>query len=324
MATSVNFSRRQFFSASASAIAGLLVGCRTVETGSHEGARLFLDYDEAALDAAYDQRVWADNIDDVIARIVARNAAAQRVLDAPARRSYGPSAVEALDWYRPASEGGPVHVHFYGGGWQRGAAAGNAFIAELSVRAGAHCVIPDYVKVGDTAGDLLPLAEQCRRAVAWVYANAERFGGNPDRIVVSGHSAGGHLAGVVLTTNWAAYDLPMDVVKKGLCVSGMFDLYPVSLSSRNEYVSFTDRSIEELSPIRHLDLVNAEIVVAVGTRESPEFQRQSREFAAALASAGKNSRLLVADGLNHFEILLDLGSPDGVVRRALSELINRS
>jgi arylformamidase len=324
MNKSWEWSRRKFLGASSSGMAGILVGCRPSETAPSEDTHLFLDYDEAALDAAYDQRVWADNIDDVVARIAARNAEARDVAGEPTRHSYGPSDIQALDWYSPTTEGGPVHVHFYGGGWRLGEAGSNVYVAELSTRVGAHCVIPDYVKVGDTRGDLLPLAEQCRRAVAWVYENAEGFGANPERIIVSGHSAGGHLAGVVLTTNWTEYGLPRDVVKKGLCVSGMFDLYPVSLSARNEYVTFTEQSVEALSPIRHLDLVNAEVVVAVGTEESPEFQRQSREFAASLASAGKNSRLLMAKGLNHFEILLDLGTADGIVRQVLNELISRA
>jgi arylformamidase len=316
-------SRRRFIGLSSGMLAGVLMGCESDQRGNSDEAPIFLDYGEAALDSAYNQRVWADNADDVIAQISARNAEARAVLGDPARRSYGPSDSEGLDWYRPGGEGGPVHVHFYGGGWRIGEARGNAFIAEQSTLAGAHCVIPDYVKVGDTGGDLLPLAEQCRRAVAWVYENAEMFGGDRERIIVSGHSAGGHLAGVVLATDWTTYGLPNDVVKKGLCVSGMYDLYPVSLSSRNEYVSFTPESIESLSPIRHVDLIDAEVVVAVGTRESPEFQRQAREFAASLVSAERHSRLLAAEGLNHFEILLSLGTPGGIVREALADLIQR-
>jgi arylformamidase len=292
--------------------------------GAPEAPVIFLDYDEAGLDAAYDQTAWADNIDDVVARILARDAEAKSALDAPVRYSFGSSEIEGLDWYSPGGDGGPVHVHFYGGAWRSGESVGNAYIADLSLEVGAHCVIPDYVKVGDTNGDLMPLGEQCRRAVAWVYSNAERLGADPERIVVSGHSAGAHLAGVVLTTDWAEYGLPADVVKKGLCVSGMFDLYPVSLSSRNEYVAFTDQAVDALSPIRHLDLVQAEVVVAAGTRESPEFQRQSREFHAALEAEGKQTSLLMAEGLNHFEILLDLGTHGGVVRQALTRLINEA
>ena len=317
-------SRRRFIGLTSGMLAGALVGCESARRGDSDEAPIFLDYDKAALDAAYNQRAWADNADDIIAQIVARNAEARAVLGDPARHSYGSSDSQGLDWYSPAGEAGPVHVHFYGGGWRAGNARGNAFIAEQSVLSGAHCVIPDYVKVGDTGGDLMPLAEQCRRAVAWVYANAKMFGADPERIIVSGHSAGGHLAAVVLATDWSAYGLPNDVVKKGLCVSGMYDLYPVSLSSRNEYVSFTPESVESLSPIRHIDLIKAEVVVAVGTEESPEFQRQARDFASSLASPGRSSRLLVAEGLNHFEILLDLGTSDGVVRKALTSLIKRA
>lgn len=316
-------SRRRFIGLSSGMLAGVVMGCRSDQHGDSGEAPIFPGYDEAALDAAYNQREWADNADEVIAQIMARNAQARAVLGDPARHSYGPSDSEGLDWYSPTGEGGPVHVHFYGGGWRIGNARANAFIAEQSTRAGAHCVIPDYVKVGDTGGDLLPLGKQCRRAVAWVHANARMFGADPERIIVSGHSAGGHLAGVVLATDWTAYGLPSDVVKKGLCVSGMYDLYPVSLSSRNEYVSFTAESIESLSPIRHVDLIEAEVVVAVGTNESPEFQRQAGEFGASLVSAGKHSRLLAAEGLNHFEILLSFGVPDGIIRKALTDLIKR-
>lgn len=318
-----DLSRREFIGVTSGVLAGMLVGCESDDGGSSGEPHLFLGYDEAGLDAAYDQLVWADNASEIIARIRARNAEARAALGDPARRTYGPSVREELDWYRPAGMGGPVHVHFYGGGWRIGEARANAFIAEQSLRVGAHCVIPDYVKVGETGGSLLPLGEQCRRAVAWVYTNAETFGADPERIVVSGHSAGGHLAAVVLATDWTAYSLPAGLVKKGLCASGMYDLYPVSLSSRNEYVTFTDESVEALSPIRHIERITAETVVAVGDRESPEFQRQARGFATALASEGRSSRLLVADGLNHFEMLLDLGTPDGVVRGALTDLINR-
>jgi arylformamidase len=319
----LELSRRQFVGISSGAAAGFLLGCRPDETETPRSPLIFREYDEAALDAAYDPAAWADNIDEVVVQLRARNASAITALGAPARHAYGSSDIEALDWYSPAEEeGAPIHVHFYGGGWRTGAANISTFIAELSVAAGAHCVLPDYVNVGDTGGDLLPLGEQCRRAVAWVYSNAQQFGANPEKIIVSGHSAGGHLAGVVLTTDWTEYGLPTDVVKAGLCVSGWFELYPVSLSSKNDYVSFTDDSIALLSPQRHVHHITAEVIVAVGTGEGPEFERQSRDFHAALAAAGKNSRLLIGDGLNHYEIVLDMGTSGGVVGRALTELIN--
>ena len=120
------------------------------------------------------------------------------------------------------------------------------------------------------------------------------------------------------TTDWRqAFDLPADIIKGGLCCSGMFDLKPVRLSVRSSYVTFTDEMEHLLSPQRHLDHLHAPIIVAYGTLESPEFQRQSREFAAAVQVAGKPVQLLVGEGYNHFEIVETLGNPYGLLGRAV-------
>ena len=167
------------------------------------------------------------------------------------------------------------------------------------------------------------MAEQVRRAVAWVHRNAKGFGGDADRIYVSGHSSGGHLAGVILTTDWPKdFNLPSDTVKGGLCCSGMFDLKPVRLSARSSYVKFTDEMEQALSPQRHLDKLNAPLIVAYGTLETPEFQRQSRDFAAAVKAAGKPVQLIVADGYNHFEVIETLANPLGILGRAVLEQMN--
>jgi arylformamidase len=166
------------------------------------------------------------------------------------------------------------------------------------------------------------MVAQVRRAVAWVARHAADFGGDPARIYVGGHSSGGHLAGNVLVTDWAGdFGLPADLVKGGLCISGMYDLRAVRLSARSSYVTFDDRIEHALSPQRHLDRLRAPVVVAHGERDSPEFQRQSREFAAALERAGRLRALLVGPGLNHFEMPETLASPDGLLGRAALELM---
>ena len=110
----------------------------------------------------------------------------------------------------------------------------------MFVSAGAHFVVPDFVWVQDAGGSLMPMADQVRRAIAWVHRNAASFGGDPDRIYVSGHSSGAHLAAVVATTDWPEYGVPSNIVKGTLCCSGLFDLKPVRLSARSSYVKFTD------------------------------------------------------------------------------------
>src|SRR5262249_33909878 len=144
----------------------------------------------------------------------------------------------------------------------------------------------------------------------------ERIGGDRRRMFVSGHSSGAHLAGVALTTDWKRLGLPSDVLKGGVLLSGMYDLKPVRLSARSRYVQFDDASEESLSPHRHLEQLHAPLVVAYASLDSPEFQRQSRDFAAAVKAAGKPVDLLVARGYNHFEAPETLANPYGLLGRA--------
>jgi len=194
--------------------------------------------------------------------------------------------------------------------------------AEMFLAARAHYVVPDFAWVQDVGGSLMVVADQVRRAVAWVFQNIARFGGDPNRLYLGGQSSGGHLAAVALTTDWRRdFGLPADIIKGGVCISGMYDLTPVRLSARSRYVAFDDTTVAALSPIRHLDRLRAPLVVVYGTRETPEFQRQNREFAAAVETAGKRVRLVVGEHYNHFELPETLGNPYGLLGRAALDLM---
>jgi len=287
-----------------------------------KGPRVWLDLDQAELDAAYDQSAWAPNREQMVKRYATNSEGVRARLGAPQRFAYGATPVEGLDVYVTRRANAPINIFIHGGAWRLGLARNYAFPAELFVRAGAHFVVPDFAAVQDVGGSLMPMADQVRRAVAWVYRNARSFGGDPDRLYVSGHSSGAHLAGVVLTTDWARdFNLPVDLVKGGLCSSGMYDLKAVRLSARSNYVKFTDEMEQALSSQRHLDRLSAPIVVSYGTLESPEFQRQARDFAAAVTAAGKPMKLLVGEDYNHFEIIETLGTPYGHLGRAALELM---
>ena len=288
-----------------------------------KGPAVWLDMDQAELDAAYDQSKYAPNLTQIIKRYGTNSEAVRARLGPPQRYAYGPTPIEALDVYTTKRAGAPINIFIHGGAWRIGLAKEYAFAAELFVNAGAHLVAPDFVLVQDAGGSLMPMADQVRRAVVWVYRNAKSFGGDPSRIFVSGHSSGGHLAGVVLTTDWGKeFGLPVDTVKGGLCCSGLFDLKAVRLSARSNYVKFTNEMEQALSSQRHLDKLNAPLVVAYGTLETPEFQRQSREFAAAVKAAGKPVQLLVGEEYNHFEIVETLANPYGLLGRAVLEQMN--
>ena len=288
-----------------------------------KGPPVFLNYDQAALDAAYDQAAYAPNREQLIERRIGDSGMARGRIGEPERIAYGSAEIEWLDIYRTGRTAAPVFVFIHGGAWRSGHAKDFAVPAEMFLAAGAHYIVPDFAWVQDVGGSLMVLADQVRRAVAWVYENIARFGGDPNRLYVGGQSSGGHLAAVALTTDWQhQFGLPANIIKGGICISGMYDLEPVRLSARSRYVAFDDATVAELSPIRHLDRLLAPVVVAYGTCETPEFQRQNREFAAAVEAAGKPVRLLVGEHYNHFELPETLGNPYGLLGRAALELMD--
>lgn len=287
---------------------------------------MFLDYDQVELDAAYDQTVYEPDIDQLSAKLKSDSDRVRARLGEPRRVAYGDKEIEKLDIYMTGRETtgrehAPVFVFIHGGRWRVATAHDYGFPAETFVRAGAHCVVPDFSWVQDVGGDLRVLVSQVRRAVAWVYRNAGTFGGDAERIYLGGHSSGGHLAGVALTTPWRDLGLPANAVKGGVLLSGIYDLKPVRISNRSSYVTIDDAAEAELSPMRHIDQIHAPLVVAWGTRETPEFQRQSREFAAAVRAAGKEAEVLVAENYVHMETVESLGNPYGLAGSAALKLM---
>jgi len=297
----------------------------TAAPAKTKGPIVWLDMDQQQLDDAYDQNVYAKNRERVVARRIAASERARAILGPPRRVAYGISEYEQLDIFRtpsPASgaakeAGAPVNVFIHGGAWRRNKAADYALQAEPLLRAGAHAVIVDFINVDQAGGDLLPMYQQVCRAIAWTWRNADKFGGDRERFYISAHSSGSHLAGCALTLGWREQDLPENFCKGALLASGMYDLAPVRLSKRSAYVTFTDAMVEKLSARRHLDGLHTPLVVAHGTFETPEFQRQSREFTAAAKAAGKPVELLVGEGYNHFEMLETLANPYGLLGRAM-------
>src|SRR5947209_13617732 len=157
-----------------------------------QGSKVFMDYDQAALDAAYDQSKYAPNLQQITKRYSTNSEITRSRLGAPRRVAYGTQPIEQLDIYRTDRANAPVLVFIHGGAWRGGLAKDYATPAEMFVEAGAHFAVLDFNNVIETNGDLMPMARQVRSAVAWVYKNAASFGGDPNRVYVSGHSSGGH------------------------------------------------------------------------------------------------------------------------------------
>ena len=285
----------------------------------HEkGPKVFLDYDQVELDAAYNQAAYAPNAQQIAERVASNNALARARLGAPRRVSYGPTEIEQMDIYRTKRAKAPVNIFFHGGAWRGGLAADSVYLAENFVNAGAHFVAPDIAAVQDVGGSLMVMEQQVRGAIAWVYKNAATFGGNPDRLYVTAHSSGAHLAGAALIADWQKdFGIPNNIIKGALLVSGMYDLKGPRLSARSSYVKFDDATEDALSTQRHIDKIRTPLIVAYASLDTPEFQRQSREFAAALKDAGKPVELIRGEGYNHFEFIETLENPYGILGNAV-------
>ncbi|MGC1776709.1 MAG: alpha/beta hydrolase [Xanthobacteraceae bacterium] len=314
------FSRRLMLGAAAALATSpaLAEECRIGPPPHPQGPSVWRDMDQIELDAAYDQSAYAPLAGQILARAASDSELVRRRLGPPQREAYGPTEIEKLDIFRTKRPNAPVFFFIHGGAWLHGAAKDYAYPAETYVNAGAHLVIPDFVSVDKASGDLRVVAEQVRRAIAWTYKNAVSFGGDPERLYIGGHSSGGHLCGVALVTEWRKdFGVPDTIVKGGVCMSGMYEMKPVSLSKRSTYVKFNEAMEDAMSSQRHIDLVRAPIVVTYGTNETPEFQRQNRDFVQALKAAGKSADLVEAANYNHFEMMESVGNPYGPNGRAV-------
>jgi arylformamidase len=286
--------------------------CRVGPAPHEKGAKVWMDMDQVELDAAYDQSVYAPMIGQIQKRFASSSETTRKRLGAPKRFAYGQTPIEGLDVFAAGTAYAPIFVYVHGGRWLRGAANDYAFPADLFVNAGVNFVALDFIHVDEAGGDLRPMADQVRRGIAWVYRNAASFGGDATRFYIGGHSSGAHLASVAMVTDWEKdFGLPADMIAGGLLMSGVYDLKPARLSARSRYIKFDDEMEQSLSSIRHIDRLRSPITVSYGTFETPEFQRQSRDFAAAVKAAGKPVELVEAPDFNHFEMCESLGNPYG-------------
>ena len=280
---------------------------------------VFLDYTQQQLDIAYDQSFWAPQMAELEAHDGTASAAVRQTMP-PRTERYGESDFDLVDIFAPGeARHAPVLVFIHGGAWTRNTREDASFPAPTLVGRGAAYLAPDF---GSLKTVRLPdMVENCRRAVEWTVRNAASFGGDPDRVFVAGHSSGAHLAACVLITDWTARGLPADAIKGGFLMSGMYDLYPVLLSSRGSFVHITAAEQAALSPMRHLHRITCPIAVVSADEDSPEFKRQSAVFADALQGMGRLASRTVVFNANHFQEIERLAKPDSAVSRAVFSLM---
>ncbi len=269
--------------------------------------------DLAALDAAYNNSAvigGAEARDKFIAEATART----KTLDATAKPqrdlAYGPAPRQRLDFYA-AKSGAPTLAFIHGGYWRSTDKENWGYVASGPLAHGINVANIEYTLA--PANRIEGIVAEVKQALAFLRANLARLGGDPEKLYVSGHSAGGHLTAMMAGEPG---------VKGCLPISGVFDMQPMLLCSMNSDFRLDAGEAERTSPQRHIPAAGPPQIVAVGGGELPEFLRQSRDYLAAWTAKGLKGRLIEVGTHNHFSVLDDLADPKGALALAARELVS--
>ncbi len=266
--------------------------------------------DPAWLNAQYDNRARVADHARHLARWPEASALARARVDCRLDLRYGGGPSETLDLFLPARPGAPVLVYLHGGYWRALDKSDFSFVAPAFTQAGALVAVPNYalcpvVSIEDITWQLV-------RALQWVWQHAAQHGGDPQRITVVGHSAGGHLAAMLLSCRWKQVDdaLPAQLVGSAMSISGLFDLEPLRHTPFLQGdLKLTPASVRRLSPAFFPRPKN-KLYAVVGAAESEEFLRQNQLIRDVWGPTAVPVCETVP-GCNHFDVLESLVDPAG-------------
>jgi arylformamidase len=275
---------------------------------------------DAHLEAQYDARAAVPEHVEIQADWRRRSERIRATRDGKLDLAYGDGERHKLDLFTVDASNGPLQMFLHGGYWQRGDRRANHFVAEGLCAHGVNVAMVGY--------DLCPsvtlddIVAQTRAALAWLWRNADALGFDAGRIQVCGHSAGGHLAAMLMATHWPdqGADLPVHVIHSGLAISGLYELAPLRHTSLNEALAMDDQTARRNSPALLPGTGDAPFTAAVGGLESAEFHRQAATLAQRWRDRSGAVDVLDLPGTNHFTILEQLARPGLLLERALALL----
>ena len=263
----------------------------------------------AELDRAYDNRAAVSDSAERLEALEAQSARFRQERAELLDLRYGPRDRNLIDVFRCGAEAAPLLVVIHGGYWQRGAKEMFSCVAAGPLALGMDVAMPGYTLAPDaTVGQMV---EEIRAALAFLRATGPSLGVAHAGMVVSGWSAGGHLAVM------AGAEPGVDAV---LSISGIFDLEPCRLGALNDRLLLDIEQVDAVSPARTAQVCNGPLVLAYGMDELPELRRQSEDFVPVMKQRGATVSLLPLAGRNHFSIMEDLMAPDGALARAAFQL----
>ncbi|MGC1502677.1 MAG: alpha/beta hydrolase [Sulfitobacter sp.] len=237
--------------------------------------------------------------------------------------AYGPSQEERIDFFPASTSDAPVFVYFHGGYWRALGRRESAFMVESLVANGVSVAVVEYALAPAVTLDII--VDQTRRATAYIYENADKFGIDLSRLFIGGSSAGAQLSAMVLSTDWASqFGIAEKPVRGALLASGLYDLEPVSLCAPNAWLNLDASAVARNSPIHHLPKHQVDILLTWGGLETDEFKRQSMQYAKTLQAAEFTPRIMPVGDRNHFDIIIDLNDPARMLFRTLMQMISES
>lgn len=278
--------------------------------------KIYRDFDQAQLNKSLNARESVKDFDAYARGFTADSERVRKNIPGPRNVQYGPHADEVLDIFPAPKKGGPIHLFIHGGYWRMLTKNENSYAADVLAPAGANVLVNTYSLCPGVTLDVI--VRQCQASIAWAYHNAASFGGDPNRIFVSGHSAGGHLAAMMLATDWAGtYGLPADVLKGVTCVSGIFDMRPMRLAFTNEWLQLGDAETDRNSPILHMPKHKAPTIVSWGGSDPEMFHIQGKEYIAALKAHGVPVTYVDMPVFDHFAVFNQVMKKDSPLTQAM-------
>jgi arylformamidase len=268
------------------------------------------DYTAQEFERQFNPRVAVPDHQPKIDARKAQSAQVRRRLNGSHDIRYGPNANELLDVYpaQGTAAPAPVQLYIHGGYWRAQDKADVAFIAEPMTRAGATVVIINYDLCPTVALD--EIVAETMRAIAWTFRNVAGHGGDPERLFISGNSAGAHLCAMALAHDWSADGLPADIVKGAAPATGIYDVAPVLNISVNAEIGLTPETVAAMSPMQQPPRRPLPLLISVGSGETPAWIKQSRDYAEVCRRHGLAPEYLEVPGADHFDMTGAMGEPD--------------
>lgn len=278
-------------------------------------------YDPTLLDSQYNNRLHVPDYQDYLDRWERQSRETEKSLRVFKDIPYGDLPRERLDVYPSSKPQSKTLIFIHGGYWQMLDKTLFHFIAGGFQRYGITTVLLTYPLAPEASIDQIVLS--CRKAVQWLYGHVADYNGDPHQLYVAGYSAGGHLAAMLVATDWErlATGVPANVLKGACFISGLFNLVPIQHSYLNAVLQMDSETAVRNSPVGLTPLAACPLVVAVGEAETTAFQEQSKELYECWKDKGSAIEFLSLSGLNHYSVVEAMVDLSGVLHGAICRLM---